>query len=135
MALTITLTPQELQRQAAAAFEGKTFKVFLAYDPNTTLEVSSTTAAWEALELAAVAGYTPVTGTVGVGSYNASMGRYELPQINAQFSGAGVGFVYDALVVVIDGTTYPHSITRLTPEQALSAGQSRSYLIRLVQDD
>lgn len=135
MALTIQITPKELERQAALAFEGKAYKVFLAYDPNATLTTASTTAQWEAKELAAANGYATVTGTLAAGSYNSSLGRYELPTITAQFSGTGAGYVFDTLVVVIGGNTYPHSATKITPEQGLFAGQSRSYLIKLVQDD
>jgi hypothetical protein len=135
MALTIALTPKELQRQASLAFEGKSYKVFLAYNPSATLGTDSTTASWSALELPAQGGYAPVSGTLGVGSYNATLARYELPTITAQFSGQGVGFVYDVLVVVIDDAAYPHSIARIAPEQSLAAGQSRSFVIRLLQDD
>lgn len=135
MALTITITPKELQRQAALAFEGKAYKVFLAYDPNDTLTTSSTTAEWMAKELAAANGYAAVTGTIGTGSYNTTAGRYELPTITAQFTGQDVGFVYDVMIVVVDNAAYPHSVTRISPEQGLFAGQTRSYLIKLLQDD
>lgn len=135
MALTLQITPKELERQAALAFEGNSYKVYLAYDPNSTLSKSSTTSQWNAKELAATAGYAAVTGTVGTGSYNATTDRYELPAITAQFTATGAGFVYDVIVVVIDGGTYPHSITRLGAEQGLFSGQSRSYVISLIQDD
>lgn len=135
MALTISITPKELERQAALAFEGKSYKVFLAYDPGNTLTLSSTTTTWEAKELAASNGYAAVTGTVAAGSYNSSLGRYELPTITAQFAATGVGYVYDVIVVVIGSSTYPHSVTKISPEQGLFAGQSRSYLMQLLQDD
>lgn len=135
MALTITITPKELERQAALAFQGKTYKVFLAYDPNNTLSQASTTTQWLTKELAAVNGYAAVTGTIGTGSYNATLGRYELPSITAQFTATDVGYVYDVIVVVVDNATYPHSVTRVSPEQGLFAGQSRSYVLRLLQDD
>ena len=135
MTLTITITPKELERQAVAAFQGKPFKVFLAYNAAALLGISATTAAWQALELPATGGYAPVTGSIGTGAYNTSLARYELPVITAQFTGAGTGFVYDTLVVVIDNSSYPHSVTTVSPEQGLLAGQSRSYLIRLLQDD
>lgn len=135
MALTIAITPKELERQAALAFESKAYKVFLAYDPNSTLGLGSTTAEWEAKQIAAANGYAAVTGTLAAGSYNASLGRYELPPITAQFNATGTGYIYDTLVVVIGGNTYPHSVTRISPEQGLFAGQSRSYVIKLLQDD
>lgn len=135
MALTVSITPKELERQAELAFEGKSYKVFLAYEPNGTLSTASTTTAWEAVELAATNGYAAVTGTVGAGSYNTSLGRFELPVIEASFSATGAGFVYDTLVVVVDGAAYPHSVAKVSPETSLIAGQVRTYQIRLVQDD
>lgn len=135
MALTLTITPKELERQAALAFQGKSFRVFLAYDPAATLSAASTVAQWNTKELAAAAGYAGVTGTIGTGSWNASLTQYELPTITAQFSATGAGYVYDTIVVVVDGQTYPHSVTKLSAEQGLFAGQARSYTIRLIQDD
>lgn len=135
MALTLTITPKELERQAALAFEGEAYEVFLAYDPNGTYSAASTTANWKTKELATANGYAAVTGTIAAGSYNSSLGRYDLPLITAQFTASGAGYVFDTIVVVVGGATYPHSITKISPEQGLFAGQSRSYQIRLIQDD
>lgn len=135
MALTVTVSPKELERQVDLAFTGKPYKVFLAYDPNGTLTAASTAAAWEALELAASNGYLAVSGTVGTGSYNSTAGRFELPVIAAAFNASGAGYVYDSLVVVIDDATYPHSVAKISPEVALLAGQVRTYQVRLAQDD
>jgi hypothetical protein len=135
MPLTIAITPKELERQAALAFQGKSYKVMLAYDPNQDLSIESTTAAWNGKELPTANGYIAVTGTIAAGSYNTAIGRFELPTITAQFTGSGTGYIYDTLVVVIDSAAHPHSVTRISPEQGLLSSQSRSYLIRLVQDD
>jgi hypothetical protein len=133
VALTLSITPKELERQAALAFEGKAYTVFLCSDPTASLGSSSTVAQWEGLELAEVNGYAPVTGTIGTGSYNGS--AYALPAINAQFSGSGAGFTHDTVVIAIAGGTYPHSFARLTTPLLLQAGQVKSYVIRLLQDD
>lgn len=135
MALTVSITPKELERQAAACFEGKPYSVFLVSDPTETLGNTNTVLEWEALELAEADGYARATGTIGTGSYNTSLGFYQLPAINAQFTGAGAGHTHDAVVITVDGADYPHSILRLSEPLVLQAGQSKSYLIRLLQDD
>jgi hypothetical protein len=133
MSLTLTITPKELERQAALAFEGKAYTVFLCSDPTASLGASSTVAQWQALELAEENGYEAVTGTIGSGTYNGS--AYALPAINAQFTGTGAGFEHDTLVVAIAGGLYPHSFVRLATPLLLQAGQVKSYVIRLLQDD
>jgi hypothetical protein len=136
MAATLTITPKELERQAGLAFTGKSFKAFLAYDPGAALSVASTTSAWEAVELATANGYAAVTGAISSGgSYNTTQGRFEIPAITAQYTGSGVGYVFDCLVLVVDGATYPHSVTRWSSDQSLFSGQTRSYVINLLQDD
>lgn len=136
MALTLTITPKELERQAGLAFLGKAFEVFLAYDPGATLGTGSTVTAWKALQLAATNGYAAVNGTIGAtGTYNTTQGRFEVPAITAQFSGTGTGFIYNCMILVVAAATYPHSVTRWSSDQALLASQSRSYVINLLQDD
>lgn len=135
MALTITITPKELERQAALAFEGKTFKVFLASDPNATLDETSTLAQWEALELPEEKGYAPITGTIGVGAYSAANAQYEIPAIEASFTGLDTGFTHDVVILSIDGAAYPHSVMRQSDAVLLQASQSIGYKFRLIQDD
>jgi hypothetical protein len=135
MPLTITITPKELERQAALAFEGKAFKVFLAYDPSQTLGMDSTLAECEALELAEANGYQAVTGTIGTGSYSETMNEYQLPFIEASFYGTGTGNTHDTVILSVDNHSHPHSIMRQAAEVLLQAGQSIGYRFRLVQDD
>lgn len=135
MALTTTITPKELERQAHLVFKDKAYNVFLAYDPNSTLGASSTIAQWETKKIATANGYVDVTGTITAGTYNSPNQRFEMPNITAQFKGTGAGYVYNVVIVQIDNATYPHSFTRLNPEEAISAGQTRSYVIRLIQND
>lgn len=135
MALSITITPKELERQAALAFEGKAYKVFLASDPNQTLTMNSTLAQCEALELADANGYQPVTGTIGTGGYDAGTSEYRLPYLDCSFSGTGTGHTHDTVVLSIDNHTHPHSIMRQSSPVLLQAGQSIGYRLRLVQDD
>jgi hypothetical protein len=135
MALTVTITPKELERQAALAFEGQAYKVFLVSDPNATLDETSTLAEWEALELAEEKGYAPVTGTVAVGSYSTANAQYEIPAIEASFTGLDTGYTHDVVILSIGGAAYPHSVMRQSDAVLLQASQSIGYKFRLIQDD
>lgn len=134
MALTLSISQYELQRQAALAFEGKAYEVFLATNSG-SLTSNSTYAAWQAVEVASANGYAPVTGTIGTGSWSAGNARYELPSITATFTSSGSGFSYDTICVRIGTETYLHSTIAESPSITLAAGQSKSYVITLVQDD
>lgn len=133
MAVALTISTKELERQAKLVFEGKSYKVFLASNPG-TLTGDSTAAQWEAVE-ASGNGYAAVTGVVAAGSYSTVNGRYQMPQISAAFSATGAGISYNTLCLKLDGETYLHSITVETPSVTLAAGQSKTYLITLIQDD
>lgn len=133
MAITLTISTKELERQAKAVFEGKTYKVFLALN-SSSLTADSSTAAWEAIECSG-GGYAAVTGTIGAGSYNSSSARYQMPMITATFTASGGGISYNTLCVKIGSELYLHSITVESPTVVLAAGQSKSYTITLAQDD
>jgi hypothetical protein len=133
MALTSTISTKELQRQAAAAFEGKTYTVFLATNTG-SLTAESTAALWLAEEVSG-GGYAAVTGTIGTGSYSTGNARYELPAINATFTATSPGFTYDTVCVRIGTETYLHSILVESPNIAMAAGQSKTYSITFAQDD
>lgn len=134
MALTLSVSRYELQRQAALAFETKAYEVFLATNSG-SLSADSTYAAWQAVKVASANGYAPVTGTIGTGSWSSGNTRYELPAITATFSSTGSGYSYDTLCVRIGSETYLHSVIAESPSITLAAGQSKSYVITLVQDD
>lgn len=134
MALALSISQYELQRQAGLAFEGNTYEVFLATS-SAGLTANSTYAAWQAVEVASINGYAPVTGTIGTGSWSAGNARYELPSITAVFTSSSVGFSYNTICVRIGSETYLHSIITESPSITLASGQSKSYVITLVQDD
>ena len=134
MAITLTISQNELQRQAALAFEGQTYEVFLANNSG-SLTANSTYAAWQAVELASANGYAPVTGTIGTGAWSSAHARYELPAITATFTSSGSGLSYDTICVRLGTETYLHSILIESPSVTLAAGQAKSYVITLVQDD
>jgi len=133
MALTTTISTKELQRQAVAAFEGKTYTVFLASNPG-TLSAESLAAAWEAAKVTG-GGYADVTGVIAAGSYSTSNARYELPSISATFTASAPGFNYDTVCVKIGTEAYLHSVLAESPNIAMAAGQSKTYLITLAVDD
>jgi len=134
MAITLTISQKELQRQAALCLEGRAYEVFLATNDG-SLTANSTYAAWQALEVASANGYAPATGTLGTGAWDAGDARYELPAVTATFSSSGSGYSYNTVCVRIGTETYLHSIVAESPSITLAAGQSKSYVITLVQDD
>ena len=131
---TTTISQKELERLAGDAYEGKSYRVSLGYNNTTGLTSESTTAAWDAVKLSGN-GYADVTGTIGVGSYDATDARYEMPQISAEFSASGGTLTYDTVYVVVDSNTYVHSITVESPAVTLADGNSVLYRITLATDD
>lgn len=135
MSFTVAITPKELERQAAAVFEGKAYKAILCVNPG-AYDTSNTTAEWEAEEIAASGGYSTLTGTVGTGSYNGTSGKYEVPTISLSWTGSGAGFTYDTLVLIIDAATYPHSVNaRVGGSETILDGQPLTIDVNLTQDD
>jgi hypothetical protein len=134
MALTTTISQAELGRVAAAAYEGKTYRISLANN-TTSLTAQSTVAQWDAAKLSG-SGYTDKTGTIGTGSYNATTARYELPQIAVTFTASGGNWTYNTLYVVItSGTSVLHSIVVENPSVTLVDGGSITYRVVLNTDD
>ena len=134
MAITLSISRYELERQAGLAFEGKAYEVFLATNSG-SLTADSTYAAWQAVEVASANGYAPATGTIGTGAWDSGDARYELPAITATFTSSGSGISYDTICVRIGTETYLHSIIAESPSITLAAGQAKTYVITLVQDD
>lgn len=133
--LTTTITPKELERQAVEAFQGKTWRVFLALRQDVGLGITSSITEWEAEKVATANGYADATGTVGTGTYNNTTSAYELPALTAVFTATGAGYSYDSLIVQIDGNTHPHSVGLFSEPIVMVAGQTRVYSVVLVQDD
>lgn len=134
MAITISLSTKELQRVAAAAYEGAGINVMLCSVGLTGYTAESTVANWQSVEQSGN-GYVRYTTTVGTGSYDSGDGRYELPDIDAAFTATGAGYTYDTIVVYITGETYVHSILTEDPNIVLAAGQTQTYRISLICDD
>lgn len=133
MSLIAITSQRELAHQANLAFEGETYKVFLALNPG-SLTAESNLSAWEAAE-ASGGGYAAATGTVSTGSWNATTGRYEVPTLTLTVTATGAGFSYDSIVTKVGSRAHVVNLTTLPSTVALAAGQSRTYQVLLVQDD
>jgi len=131
----VAVVPQrELAFQANLAFEGETYKVFLALNSG-SLTAESNLSAWEAVECSG-GGYAAATGTIATGAWNNTTGRYEVPILSINVTATGSGFSFDSIVLKV-GTTRTNvaNLTTLPGVIAMAAGQSRTYEVRLVQDD
>lgn len=135
MALTTTVSQAELARVAAAAYEGKTYRMSLANN-TTSLTSESTVAQWDAAKLSGN-GYADATGTLATGSYNSTTARYEIPQVSVTFTADGGNWTFNTLYVVItDGATSSlHSVVVESPSVTLVDGASITYRVTLNTDD
>jgi hypothetical protein len=134
MAITTTISTKELERVAATAYEGETLEVMLCSVALTGFTAESSVSDWQTTEVSGN-GYVRYSEEIGVGSYNSTDGRYNLPVINAEFSASSLGFTYDRIVLYIDGASFPHSVIAEDPNIVLLAGQTQTYRITLIQDD
>lgn len=132
MTLTAIVPQRELAFQADLAFEGETYKVFLALNPG-GLTAESNLSSWLSAECSG-GGYAPATGTISTGSWNSTTGRYEPPILTITVTATGGGFSYDSIVTKVGSTrTNVANLTTLPGTVALSAGQSRTYQVQLAQ--
>lgn len=134
MAQTTTISQKELERQAAACFEGETLKVMLCSVGATGYTAESTVTNWQSVEQSGN-GYVRYSTTIGTGAYDATTGTYKLPDIDASFTATSTGYTYDRVVLYIDGETYIHSLVAEDPAIVLSAGQTQTYRLSIRQDD
>lgn len=129
----IAIVPQrELAFQADLAFEGETYKLFLALNPG-ALTAEDDVSDWEDEECSG-GGYAAATGTIGTGAWNGSTNRYEPPLLTLTVTATGAGFTYDTIVLKV-GTTRTNvaGLIALPSTIALAATQSRTYNYRLAQ--
>jgi len=131
--MNVLISPDALGKQAQLAYEGKAYKMLLAYRNGTVLTQASLMSAWNAVKLAAGNGYAEVTGTIGTGSFNSGNARYELPQFTMSLTATGSGFTYDSILLQVDNRTYPDRVVLLSTAETLQAGQSKSYVLLLAQ--
>lgn len=104
MAITATISQAELQRVAELAYEGWAVRVSLANDVVNSLTAQSTVAACDALKISGN-GYVDFYGKLSTGSYDSVDARYELPYVDAVYSGTGAGYSYNTIYVVLGSLT------------------------------
>ena len=131
--MDVLISPDALGRQVQLTYEGKTYKLLLAYRNGAVLTQASLMSAWNAVKLTAGNGYAEQTGTIGTGSWNSGNARYELPQFTYSLTATGSGFTYDAILLQVDNRTYPDRVILLPTPETLQSGQSKSYVLLLAQ--
>jgi hypothetical protein len=131
--MNVLISPDALAKQAQLTYEGKSYKMLLAYRNGVVLTQASLMSAWNAVKLAAGNGYAEVTGTIGTGAWNSGNARYELPVLTMALTATGAGFTYDAIVLQVDNRTYPDRVILLPTPDTLQSGQSKSYSLLLAQ--
>ncbi len=136
MALSVTLSPNEFARVAAAAYEGKAIRVSLASVETTGFTASSTVSQWDSVKISGN-GYADFSTTVATGGYDATDGRYELGAqagantfVDATFTASGGSLNYDRVYVVL-GTSNLHSVLIESPAATVASGSSITYRIQL----
>jgi hypothetical protein len=136
MAITTTISQAELARLAAAAYEGLPYRICLAFNGASGLTANSSVAAWDGAELDGD-GYARVEGFIGLGAWDPTDLRFEMPQISAEFKATGGTLTYDTIYTVIDDGYEEtlHSIIVETPSISLVDGASIIYRITLATDD
>ncbi len=131
--MDVLISPDALGKQAQLAYEGKSYKLMLAFRNGTVLTQASLMSAWNAVKLSNGNGYTEKTGTIGTGSFNSGNARYELPQFTLSLTASGSGFTFDAIVLQVDNRTYPDRVVLLPTPETMQSGQSKSYVLLLAQ--
>lgn len=135
MAISLSVSQQELKRVAGLAYEGETLKVMLC-SAEEGYNAETSVATWQTVELSGD-GYVRYSEVIGTGAWNGVAAAYVMPSIDAAFTASvgGAGLVYDTVVIYIDGATYPYAIFTESPNIALAPGQTQTYRITLQQDD
>jgi len=131
--MDVLISPDALGKQAQLTYEGKSYKLMLAFRNGTVLTQASLMSAWNAVKLSNGNGYTEKTGTIGTGSFNSGNARYELPQFTLSLTASGSGFTFDAIVLQVDNRTYPDRVVLLSTPETMQSGQSKSYVLLLAQ--
>ena len=134
MALTVSISKNELARVANLAYEGETLEVMLCSVGATGYDEENTAAQWATVEKSGN-GYVRYTEVVSTGAYDSGSGRHEIPVISAAFTATGAGYSFDRVVLFITGVSTVHSILIESPAVTLLAGQTITYSLQLATDN
>jgi hypothetical protein len=141
MASIAQCSQSELGRVYELSYQGKPARLCLAFD--TALTINSTTAQWDAVELASANGYARQLFTPAAGSYDSAINMFKSPDITLTFTASGAGFSYNRAYLVLGTlsggvTTWNTYISYLIIEPetvALAPGVSKPYAINLLSND
>lgn len=131
MTLISVIPQRELAYQANLAFEGETFKLFLALNPG-ALTAEDDVADWEAEECSG-GGYAAATGTISTGAWNSTANRHEPPVLTITGTATGAGFSFDAIITKVGSRTHCANVLLLPGVKVLAAGQPYTYEVQLTQ--
>jgi hypothetical protein len=148
MPVTAQISSGELARVGSLCYEGNRLVVMLCIVDAESINVNSTFAAWEALEIPEVNGYTRYYAEIPAGAYDATDLRFEIgatPGANtlfqASWTAVGTDFEYNRVVIAIQtpdgigGWDDPTSIAHLyseIPNVVVFPAQAASYRIQLL---
>jgi hypothetical protein len=134
-------TPYEAERLFAGDYAGKKARLCLATTAGGSPNLSSNTAAWDAVERSG-SGYARCEWTIPAGAFNATTDRFEAGTYTCTFTASGSALTWNAAYLVI-GTISGSTVTWGTgvsfvltesPSISLAAGLSRIYTVQLFTD-
>jgi len=134
-------TPYEAERLFAGVYPGKKARLCLATTTSGSPNLSSNTAAWDAVERSG-SGYARCEWTIPAGAFNATTDRFEAGSYTCTFTASGSALTWNAAYLVI-GTISGSTVTWGTgvsfvltesPSISLAAGLSRIYTVQLFTD-
>jgi hypothetical protein len=112
MALASTTSRREMARVAGLAYEGRRLRVSLAFMAAEGFTAESDRTSWDTIKVTG-GGYADYTATLATGSYDSvTDNRYELPVVNALFTGSAPGFTATHFYAVL-GTISSRTITNV----------------------
>ncbi len=134
-------TPYEAERLFVGDYAGKKARLCLATTTSGSPNLSSNTAAWDAVESSGN-GYARCEWTIPAGSFNTTTDRFEAGSYTCTFTASGSALTWNAAYLVI-GTISGSTVTWGTgvsfvlnesPSISLAAGSSRAYTVNLFTD-
>lgn len=118
MAITTTISRNELARVAALCYEGKYARISLALLTSQGYTVESTRSDWDSIKISGN-GYQDYWAPILTGAYDSGDNRHETPEITAEFTATGTGYSYSTIYVIIaEPSTFDITNTSLTDNVA-----------------
>lgn len=140
MPVAMLQTPYEAERLFAGDYAGKKCRLCLATTTSGSPNLSSNTAAWDAVERSG-SGYARCEWTIPAGSFNTTTDRFEAGSQSCSFTASGSALTWNAAYLVIgtSGSTVTWGtgvsfVLSESPSISLAAGASRIYTVQLFAD-